>query len=344
MSSEQKLASLLSAALLAAPIAVPAQTAAAESSLSISPPKTVSLRASHRKMTHLLAAAPRLLPKGSYVGELQERWQFPSDHLPIGMTIDGLNIASWNVLDGDYMSWVTEKNSQGLSRSMIADEHVYIGDSKLTIRDRHIADLILQMTSHPTHPRSLLALQECNSPFIEELRARLPDYFEIVSHYGEAIVFDSRLFEMKDTNAKPVSGIFSEQPERTFQDIILRRRDTGKEVRLINAHLPGAPDKPARFEFAQYLLDTFDASTTTLAMGDMNFNELEMSDALEKAAGPSSPFALYTPYCTNISPYTFISKAIDHFMVYSPESKGDVELSLPEEVMPGLNQTVDLLN
>lgn len=83
------------------------------------------------------------------------------------MTIDGLNIASWNVLNAEYMSWVIEKNSQGLSRSLIAKEHIYINGSKLTIRDLHVIECVKSMLSHPTHPCSIICLQECSQAFNE---------------------------------------------------------------------------------------------------------------------------------------------------------------------------------
>ena len=280
-------------------------------------------------------------PMGTYVGELQELWQFPSDHLPIAMTLDHLNFVSWNVLDAEYMSWVTEKNSQGISRSMIADEHVYINQSRLTIRDRHIADLILQMVSHPTHPRSILSLQECSKSFIEELRQRLPSYFEIISNHGNAVLLDRHCFDL--TAAKEVSGVFSDAPYRSFQDISIRRRDNEQPLRLINAHLPGDPTQPGRFEFARYLARTFDPELTTIAMGDMNFDELEMEDAMKQAFPNNSSFSLYSPYCTNISPDVFKSKAIDHFLVYSPE-KSPVALNSPDEIMPGLNPIISLMH
>src|SRR3990167_9068844 len=279
--------------LLVAPISLP--PVATKPASTFSSTEATSPRTSLRKMTYQLSAAPIVQPMGTYVGELQERWQFPSDHLPIGMTLDQFHLASWNVLDAEYMSWVTEKNSQGLSHSMIVDEHVYIGDSKLTVRDQHVADLILQMTSHPTHPRSILSLQECSKPFIDELRTRLPSHFEIIANHGEAILFDKNRFELIE--AKEVKGIFTTESYKTFQEVTIRRLDNGQKVRLINAHLPGDPTKPNRFEFAAYLANTFDPTLTTIAMGDMNFNELEMADAMDQAP---SPLSLYTPYCTNI--------------------------------------------
>jgi endonuclease/exonuclease/phosphatase family metal-dependent hydrolase len=290
-------------------------------------------------MKYLLAAPAQLKPMGTYVGQLQEKWQFPSDHLPIGMTLDDtFHMASWNVLDADYMSWVIEKDSQGLKRSLIADEHVYIGDTGLTVRDQHTARLVLEMTTHPTHPRSLISLQECNEPFLKELRDRLPPNFEILAHEGNAIVVDTNQFQILE--AQSIKKVFSADPERTFQQVVLQRLDTQEDLRIVNAHLPGDPNGPARKEFAHYLNASND-SRKVIAMGDMNFNEFEMSEAF----GPNSPLNLYTPYCTNISvntanePYT--SKAIDHFFV---SKDMNVKLLDAEETMLGLEATYELLN
>lgn len=275
---------------------------------------------------------------GTYVGELQEKWEFPSDHMPIGMTFEGVHYTSWNVLDAEYIDWVIEKNSQGLSRSQIADEHVYIGNSNLTIRDQHVIDLILKAISHPTHPRSILSLQESGGPFLKELRSRLPTHFDLTSSHGESVLFDTRAFELVE--AQEIAGIFADRPERAVLEI--RFKHNGEQIRLLNVHLPGDPKKPGRFEFAAYLSRTFDPSLTTIVMGDMNFNEEEMADAMEKAFEKGSPFSLHSPYPTNISPYAFNSKAIDHFIVYSPNGS-PVALSTPEEIMPGLSAIVDLL-
>lgn len=335
--SDYKISALLALSLTASPIAFPSTTPSYTPS-QIS--EATSQRTSVRRMKHQLAVAPILQPMGTYVGELQEKWQFPSDHLPIGMKFENVNFVSWNVLDADYMSWVLEKDSQGLKRSMIADEHVYIGDSKLTVRDKHVVDLILETISHPTHPRSILSLQECNEPFREELRSRLPAHFEMIPNQGETLLVDRRIFEVAEIKDVPV--IFSNEPHRTVQDVTLRRVDSGQLMRLVNVHLPGDPTKPGRFEFAQYMAKTFDPAVTTLVMGDMNFNELEMADAMQQAFSNHSPFSLYSPYCTNISPFVFDSKAIDHFFVYSP-GKGAVVLSEPNEILAGLADTVELL-
>lgn len=334
----QKISSLLAFSLVAAPIVLPTATQANHIEKSI---ETSSVRSSNRRMRQQLAAPAQISPIGTYVGELQEKWKFPSDHLPIGMTFEDFDVLSFNVLDADYMSWVIEKNSQGLSRSMIADEHVYIGDSGLTFRDQHVVNLILQAIANPNHPRSILALQECSKPFLQELCSKLPPHFEVVSHFGEALVIDRNRFEVVD--ARAVTGIFSDFPFRAIQDVQLRRLDTGASLRIVNAHLPGDPLKPARFEFGHYLSQTLDPSTVTLAMGDMNFNEREMQDALDRAFEGASLFSVLTPYCTNISPYEFVSKAIDHFLVYSPDPDANISSHSPEEVMDGLGKIAALL-
>ncbi len=298
-----------------------------------------SPRASNRRMQHLLAQAPQIQPMGMYVGQLQERWQFPSDHLPIGMTYQDVHIASWNVLDAEYMNWVIEKDSQGLKRSLIVDEHIYIGDTGLTVRDQHVANLVVQMINHPTHPRSLLSLQECSKPFTDYLQTQLPPHFQVILNDGNVIVVDTTRFEVVDATA--VSGVFSGD-ERSFQDLVLRNRDSQEPLRILNAHLPGDPKGPARYEFLQYLATTYNPTVPTIAMGDMNFNELEMNDAIFQAFSVS-PFSLYSPYCTNISvaagPNPFFSKAIDHFI-----STEDIKLNAPDEVMTGLKATHELLN
>ncbi len=294
---------------------------------------------SHRKMKYLLMPAPVIKPMGTYVGELQERWQFPSDHLPIGITYGDLHIGSWNVLDTAYMNWVLE-NSQGLQKSQIVDEHIYI-DGKLTLRDIHVADLVSQMLTHPTHPRSILSLQECSRAFIKYLKGKLPENFKIITHHGNAVVIDQNLFDVASSNE--IFGVFSETAQRSFQEIILKRKDTGELLRIFNAHLPGDPLGPARFEFAEYIYKTHNPDLQSIAMGDMNFNEIEMADAM-LASFERSDFQIFSPYCTNISVAAsdnpFTSKAIDHFILFSPK---DAKVNAAEDVLIGLNPISQLL-
>ncbi len=269
-------------------------------------------------------------PMGCYVGELRERWQFPSDHLPIGLTLKDLQIASWNVLNALYVEpWI---ETQGLKRSQIVKEHYYIEGTKLTYRDQRVAQTIRTMA---LRSRSLFCLQECSKAFIEELR--LPAHFEVLFDGERAVVYSKEKLKLIDI--KTPSGIFGHVPDQTVQDLLFQDFEQNL-LRIINVHIPGEPDKPSRYEFAGYLKKTFNPQLTTLCSGDMNFNELEMEEALRAL---DLPFSVLSPYCTNISPITHISKAIDHFLLYLKQPI-PISLTPPEELLGGLSRMVELLH
>jgi endonuclease/exonuclease/phosphatase family metal-dependent hydrolase len=268
---------------------------------------------------------------GKYVGKLQELWQFPSDHLPIGLNLDEITIASWNVFDAKHMRWIIDKDAQGLKKSLIVNEHIYIEQSGLTIRDKRVAQVIHSLL------RDIVALQEISKPLLIELTSILPSNFIILSHGSNALIFNQELFELVEAHA--ITNIFATETDRSFQNIILERRIDAKKFRLINVHIPGDPSKPSRFEFGNYLIDTFDPELTTLALGDMNFNELKMREAI-----PTKRFTILSPYCTNIEPRTFMSKAIDHFIVHPESSDTKIETLSPNNLLFGLQTLVDLLH
>lgn len=326
---------LIALSLMAAPAISPSIEGQPRTSSTV-PSKSSSLR----KMNYVLQSAPRLLPIGKPVGELQEKWTYPSDHIAIGMTWDGLHIGSWNVLNNAYISWVIEKNSQGLSRSQIAKENIEVNESGLTIRDQSVVASILEMLTHPTHPRSLLSLQECGPAFLDELEKNLPPSFKIVRDTNSqlkdynAMIYDTRALRFIEEESNcAVSGVFSED-SRTIMDIVFERIDTNQRFNVLNGHLPGAPGNPAPDEFARFAA----AKKAVIAMGDMNFNELEMGDAFDRAGN----FQKISPYCTNINPFDFVSKAIDHFFVSIPGAK-EISANKPEEVQANLQYMIDLL-
>jgi|GEM_PF-2765614 len=96
------------------------------------------------------------------VNELHAQWQFPSDHLPVGIEVDGVKIISWNVLNNAYMEWVTTKDSQGLNGSMISDLDKVVRPNGLTQRDLVVIDMVASMM----HSGDVVALQECGLPFL----------------------------------------------------------------------------------------------------------------------------------------------------------------------------------
>ncbi|MDN3505413.1 MAG: hypothetical protein P0S95_07550 [Rhabdochlamydiaceae bacterium] len=74
--------------------------------------------------------------KNVFVGKMGKNWQFPSDHLPIGVDIDGeFKVISWNVMNNCYMPWVKQKDSQGLKGSMLTELDVIVNQEGLTKRD-----------------------------------------------------------------------------------------------------------------------------------------------------------------------------------------------------------------
>jgi hypothetical protein len=281
----------------------------------------------------LLIGAPLMStePKGVVVGELQDHWKFPSDHLPIGATIDGLRIASWNVLNALFIDWI-ERNGQGLSRSEIMQDNVLVNEEGLTLRDQKAIDKILEMLRKG---RDLIALQECGQPFVKELKSRLPKDYSIQLRSSpfamdqEAIVYDTRLLTVDLTQA--AAGIYTGHPRRLLMDVVFKRLDTGKTIRIINAHVPGEPQGPAHYEFARYVIA---CEGPCIAMGDFNFDEFEMREAFGLIG------TLLSPYCTNIEPYTFRSRCLDHFYL-SPNLNAAVDP--PENVLSGLGAMVDLL-
>ena len=85
------------------------------------------------------------------VGELGEKWDFPSDHLPIGVTINNHHIVCWNILNTDYLHWI-ETNSQGLKDSAIMRDNVPVGpDSDLTIREERVIQAVLEILMSSTN-------------------------------------------------------------------------------------------------------------------------------------------------------------------------------------------------
>ena len=76
------------------------------------------------------------------VGELGEKWQFPSDHLPIGLTAGNIHVATWNTLNTRYIYHILT-NQQGLRDSLIVDANVPLKEgSPLTLRESQIIDQV----------------------------------------------------------------------------------------------------------------------------------------------------------------------------------------------------------
>ena len=287
--------------------------------------------------------------QGKPVGALQEKWQFPSDHLPIGVTVDDVNITSWNVLNTVYLDWILEKDTLGIARSMIAEENIPVNECGLTVRDQHIISQILSMIQSPNSPQDILALQECGQPFLEQLAADLPDNMQIIYSSPlttvdqNVLIINTNQFTYLKNESKIEKAFVNSEPERILMNIALQKGE--KKYRIINAHVPGSPDLPGRQDFADYVTNQASDDFVTIGLGDTNFQESELDEAFNQAAknhGIPNQFVRISPYPTNIHPYAHFSKAIDHFLI-SNNAK-IIEARSANQVLPELQSLVNLLS
>lgn len=277
------------------------------------------------------------------VGKLGEKWHFPSDHLPVGITVNGIHMASWNVLNTSFMHWIDE-GAQGLDGSLITEENVVVKPDGLTKRDQRVISMILEMINHPTHPKSLLGLQECSRPMLKALKQKLPEQFKIIESKDanardrEIILFDSEKLVLKEVKfdtfpcavGKPITNA-------TFVD------KSGQHYTLMGAHVPGDPNLPGKDEFAAYLLDNQSPDSIAIGFGDINFNQKDMQEAFAKELKPNevNPFHYSSKYQTEMGLHKE-GKVIDLFLV---DNFSNLNLSLSyldaDEVWEGLSATTN---
>lgn len=280
------------------------------------------------------------------VGELGASWEFPSDHLPVGVSINDLHFACWNILNKEWLEYI-EMNTQGLKHSSILRDNIPCSEgSSLTIRERFIGESILHMVQHPTHPRSLIALQETNRDVIDFLQSQLPSSWRILISELEPediFLYDSNVFEPMNTKVVnytlPVSNIIF--------TVDLREKNTGKGYRVIQSHIPGGPKSPAACtEFAHEVLQQHDENLAIILMGDMNQPPSYINAALQRAAihlnvpQPYSALSIASP--THVNTYLEASW-IDNLFIASKEGKDEVEISSgADELFPALEPIIKL--
>ena len=283
------------------------------------------------------------LIKRVFVGKLAEKWQFPSDHLPVGAEVNGVKIISWNVLNNAYMEWVTEKDSQGLNHSMISDLDVQVQPDGLTRRDILVTKLVHDMMESS---QGIVALQECGEPFLKKIESELPANWKIARSFDAAvedqdvILYNSSALHYRFEQSGVTASAYPSEPGRPIQHALFERRDTQERMHVVNGHIPGNPHIPGREEFAKYVMGVASEGYTTVALGDNNFDREEMLDAYRKAG--FDDFELHSPWQTNIDPYTKESKAIDHIFVLGASSSRSLAA---EEVLEDgqLKETIELL-
>lgn len=276
------------------------------------------------------------------VGELHEKWKFPSDHLPVGIEVNGVRIISWNVLNNAFISWVTDKDSQGLNGSMISDLNVMINTNGLTMRDVLVADMVHDMMKQG----HFVALQECSEPFLQYLQGMIPSNWDLVKSFNskkidqDVILYNKTQLTYQAGLSETSQSAYPSIPGRPLQNSYFSNAD-GQNFRIINSHIPGDPNLPNRTEFAQYVKQQHQEGCLTIALGDCNFDRDDMLKALRKAG--FTEFSFHSPWKTNIDPETKQSKGIDHLFVVGEHKSRDLK---PDEIIIGenLKETIALLN
>lgn len=278
------------------------------------------------------------------VGGLHEKWQFPSDHLPIGVEVDGVKIISWNVLNTSSLGHWTD--AQGLDGSMITDLNKVIRPNGLTQRELLIAELVASMTASG----HVVALQECGTAFLEALQEKLPPHWKMVKSFEgpridqEVVLYDTSKLDYRAEQSKVTQDSYPSVPGRPLQYAVFSKagEKNGRNLGIANAHIPGNPALPAREELAKYIHDIHRDDQTTVVVGDNNFERDQMIRAYENQ-GFSDPFSMHSPWKTNVDPMNRNSKAIDHCFVAGGRFSRDLT---PDEVLRNgnLQETIDLLN
>lgn len=284
-----------------------------------------------------------------FVGELGASWQFPSDHLPRGATVGNFHIAFWNILNKNYLGHI-EENTQGLRHSSILMDNIPIKTgATLTIREMISGQMIIEMINHPTHPRSLIGLEETHPDVQKYLKSNLPSNWVIATppnqpNSQDIFLYDSNVFEQISLEAIKYSPIFP----KTIFTLTLREKSSNKLFRFVQSHIPGGPinSEEGCAKFSEEALKQYTPNVTLILMGDMNQSPEVIQKALTKAAeirGCSQPFA-YLPIAHASHMNTKLEASwIDNFFIYSPNTFIQAS-DLPEELCNGLGPIVQLLN
>ncbi len=291
---------------------------------------------------------PFFIGMGADVGIMREKWTHPSDHLPIGVTLQGqspIHIATWNILADIYMKHVMD-DYQGLMGSAITTEHEKVTEEGITLRNQHLIDHILQMLTDKDRPRGVIALQECGKTFIQHLKKSLAPHFKL-SLAGEseedqiAMIYNSNIFDLVEKNGQ--QGVFSDKPSRGILNLLLKQKDTGELIRCITVHLPWVLQGPATQELSAYILEqkrVQKEGETMVVMGDMNRTEVEIFESLKELGDfqQISPYPTMIPYLKD-GIYTQ-SADFDHIFVFGERR---ALANAPNEVLERLNILVERL-
>lgn len=263
--------------------------------------------------------------KSKPIPKLGQKWQFPSDHLPIGVKVNGVRIFSWNVLNQNLLKWVTHNDSQGLNGSMITElNQLSTNDPTITQRE----ELIAQMILHASSEAEIIALQECRPEFLTHLKTQLPPSFVILDAYSEkvknleALVYNNSKLQQNVDHDKVEKYPCRQDKNLVGHEFTSKNQD---RLRVVNLHIPGDPKLSGKEEAARFVASYASGfNGAVVAIGDHNFERDQMvrayvSEGLED-------FSLHSLHNTNIDPYSKSSKCIDHALVLGAKESLDMDV------------------
>lgn len=284
-----------------------------------------------------------------FVGEIGSEWQFPSDHLPRGVSVGNLHFAFWNILNKNYLGHI-ESNNQGLRDSSILTDNVPINNkTKLTIRELTSIQIIFEMISHSTHPRSLIALEETHGDVITYLKKNLPKNWAIATppdhpFSQDLYLYDTDIFDFIDMSAVK----YHKNLPKTILTLVLQDKTSGITYRFLQSHIPGG----ANFEtesgkFADEAMKQYNPNQITLLMGDMNASPNEIQSVLQKAsikAGlTKQPFQYVSINHPSHINTNLEASWFDNFFIYKPKMADKIHASQsPKELHTSIKPIYDL--
>ncbi len=290
---------------------------------------------------------PRPLPQTVqrvHVGELGARWQFPSDHLPVGATVDGIRIASWNVLNRAYLNHFAPhgRNDQGLANSCLWDEQhrPSLRDTRLSLREERIVDMVKSLASS----RDIILLQECSQPFLAALAEALPS--RVQCRHGStaspendiALLYDQGRLTLDTELSEFVADAYPCKRDRALMSLAFHHQ--GRTLRVVHSHVPGMPSGEGLREFTEHVVRLASGQAPMVVTGDLNFELAELAAAFKIQGLPPPVSAVNVRSTVGTDRF---AKLIDHIVVLGAACSPVMQPEAPETILAACLEASRLL-
>lgn len=222
-----------------------------------------------------------LLIAGQKLYPMSFHWNYPSDHLPVGIAASGnsltspLSFTSWNILNSLWIKYIEEQNADGIKDYLIQLHKTPYRNTSYTEREWSV-NAIIQKMLHAQKDEGntpLLVLQEVSIQMKSLIQEGLHPCFAILEtdrDYNDLglIIYDKTALQLESYES--IHGIYSNDQDNYIQDALFRFEESGFPFRVIQTHVPGGPHSRGLEEFADYLTTTFMPHITHFVAGDMN--------------------------------------------------------------------------